>query len=316
VGPRRKSGSGRAPAGQWISATGYPATPEVKAAIASGVLDRLPMFKRSPRTAWSGPMAGAGGRYDPLVHRVPPGDRPSGTLRLREPGGRHPVEGSAWWRTPGCSWSVTGRPPARSARTEPAAWPYERSSAPGADDNSCQPERDPAGRTRSMSSRSARGRGSGDAGHEQLVVGGVLMPDRGDDGPPERLVVQGSAGRRAPDPAAARVAVWRRSPSPCRRGSRKPQHDLLGHPGLQFQVLAGAAFLVPLATAPPYVRIGEALLLGLLQATSSTRMPCRSCAYESDSTVHHGRQAAGLLARRVRAASPAARKTSGRGRRR
>ncbi|MCW2913400.1 MAG: FAD-dependent pyridine nucleotide-disulfide oxidoreductase [Actinomycetia bacterium] len=83
------------PPGSVISATGYPATPEVKAAIASGVLDRLPMFERitSDGVVW-----GYGRKQEAGVILWCTGFRPAidhlAPLRLREPGGGIRVEGT------------------------------------------------------------------------------------------------------------------------------------------------------------------------------------------------------------------------------
>lgn len=84
--------------GSVVGATGYPVTPQVKAAMAAGVLDRLPMFDRiTPEgVAWD---AGPGGParlvgadvilwatgFRPVVGHLAP-------LRLREPGGGIRVE--------------------------------------------------------------------------------------------------------------------------------------------------------------------------------------------------------------------------------
>ncbi|MEU8381366.1 FAD-dependent oxidoreductase [Streptosporangium sp. NPDC048865] len=84
--------------GSVVGATGYPLTPQVEAAMATGVLDRLPMFDRiTPEgVAWD---AGPGGParlveadvilwatgFRPVVGHLAP-------LRLREPGGGIRVE--------------------------------------------------------------------------------------------------------------------------------------------------------------------------------------------------------------------------------
>jgi cation diffusion facilitator CzcD-associated flavoprotein CzcO len=83
------------PPGSVISVTGYPATPEVKAAQARGVLDRHPMFER----IIPGGVVWADGRqleadvifwctgFRPALDHLAP-------LRLREPGGGIRVEGT------------------------------------------------------------------------------------------------------------------------------------------------------------------------------------------------------------------------------
>ncbi|MGS2642516.1 FAD-dependent oxidoreductase [Streptosporangium sp. LJ11] len=84
--------------GSVVGATGYPVTPQVEAAMAAGVLDRLPMFDRiTPEgVAWD---AGPGGparlvRADVILWAT--GFRPVvghlAPLRLREPGGGIRVE--------------------------------------------------------------------------------------------------------------------------------------------------------------------------------------------------------------------------------
>jgi pyruvate/2-oxoglutarate dehydrogenase complex dihydrolipoamide dehydrogenase (E3) component len=78
-----------------VSATGYPATPAVKAAQASGVLDRLPMFERitPDGVVWAD---GHGQRADVILWCT--GFRPAidhlAPLRLREPGGGIRVDGT------------------------------------------------------------------------------------------------------------------------------------------------------------------------------------------------------------------------------
>ena len=90
------------PPGSVISAgTGYPATPQVKAAQARGVLDRLPMFQRitPDGVVWAG---GRRQRADVILWCT--GFRPAidhlAPLRLREPGGGIRVEGTRVVRDP------------------------------------------------------------------------------------------------------------------------------------------------------------------------------------------------------------------------
>ncbi|ACZ83442.1 FAD-dependent pyridine nucleotide-disulphide oxidoreductase [Streptosporangium roseum DSM 43021] len=86
------------PPGSVVGATGYPVTPQVEAAMAAGVLDRLPMFDRivPDGVAWDGAAAGHPGRvradvilwatgFRPVVNHLAP-------LHLREPGGGIRVE--------------------------------------------------------------------------------------------------------------------------------------------------------------------------------------------------------------------------------
>lgn len=86
------------PPGSVVGATGYPVTPRVKAAMAAGVLDRLPMFDRivPAGVAWDGADAGQGRLvradvilwatgFRPVVNHLAP-------LHLREPGGGIRVE--------------------------------------------------------------------------------------------------------------------------------------------------------------------------------------------------------------------------------
>jgi cation diffusion facilitator CzcD-associated flavoprotein CzcO len=83
------------PPGSVISATGYPATPAVKAALARGVLDRLPMFERITP---DGVLWADGRRVRADVILWCTGFRPAidhlAPLRLREPGGGIRVEGT------------------------------------------------------------------------------------------------------------------------------------------------------------------------------------------------------------------------------
>ncbi|WP_434096158.1 FAD-dependent oxidoreductase [Streptosporangium roseum] len=86
------------PPGSVVGATGYPVTPQVEAAMAAGVLDRLPMFDRivPDGVVWDGASAGHPGRvradvilwatgFRPVVNHLAP-------LHLREPGGGIRVE--------------------------------------------------------------------------------------------------------------------------------------------------------------------------------------------------------------------------------
>ncbi|MFF4988060.1 FAD-dependent oxidoreductase [Streptosporangium saharense] len=86
------------PPGSVVGATGYPVTPQVRAAMAVGTLDRLPMFDRivPEGVVWddTGRLAGTLVRADvilwatgfrPVVNHLAP-------LRLREPGGGIRVE--------------------------------------------------------------------------------------------------------------------------------------------------------------------------------------------------------------------------------
>ena len=77
-----------------------------------------------------------------------------------------------------------------------------------------------------------------DAGHQQGVVAGVLMTDRGHHGQGDGLLVQGTARRRTAHPAApsqARVPGDRFGPSG--GAAREQAPDLLGHAGGEFHVL-------------------------------------------------------------------------------
>ncbi len=83
------------PPGSVISATGYPATPAVQAAIAAGILDRRPMFERitPDGVAWAD---GSVQRADVILWCT--GFRPAldhlAPLHLREPGGGIKVDGT------------------------------------------------------------------------------------------------------------------------------------------------------------------------------------------------------------------------------
>src|SRR3954452_18563984 len=86
------------------------------------------------------------------------------------------------------------------------------------------------------------------AGHQELIVVGVFMPDRGDDGEPDRVLVQCLSGSRAPDPVAAtgtRVAGDRLGAGS--GATREHPPGLARQPSLELQVLIGAAFPVALA---------------------------------------------------------------------
>ncbi|GII01618.1 FAD-dependent oxidoreductase [Planobispora takensis] len=97
------------PPGSVVGATGYPLTPEVGAAMAAGVLDRLPMFDRivPEGVVWDGDGSGRLGEgrlveadtilwatgFRPVIGHLAP-------LRLREPGGGIRVEDTVAVRDP------------------------------------------------------------------------------------------------------------------------------------------------------------------------------------------------------------------------
>src|SRR6266536_3062075 len=123
---------------------------------------------------------------------------------------------------------------------------------------------------------------AGRAGHQQLVVAGVLMPHRGDYRQRDGLLVQCAPGRRAPDPAAAPHCGMPR--------------DRLGQLGLQRHVLVGAPLLVPLAAPAACVLVGQALRLSLLKGRLLHQDPLALVALAGAAKAnHHGRRPACLL---------------------
>ncbi|WP_433258678.1 FAD-dependent oxidoreductase [Streptosporangium sp. CA-135522] len=86
------------PPGSVVGATGYPLTPQVRAALAAGVLDRLPMFDRivPGGMVWDDADTGPGRLVEADVILWATGFRPVvnhlAPLRLREPGGGIRVE--------------------------------------------------------------------------------------------------------------------------------------------------------------------------------------------------------------------------------
>ena len=65
-------------------------------------------------------------RRDPLGHRLPAGGRPPGAAAPAQPHGGILLDGRPRSPTRGCSWSATGRRPARSAPTGPGGRPRSR----------------------------------------------------------------------------------------------------------------------------------------------------------------------------------------------
>src|SRR5664279_757486 len=109
------------------------------------------------------------------------------------------------------------------------------------------------------------GVGSGVAAHQQLVVEGVLVPDRCGDRQPNRLRVKRPAGARATDPAAAPFAGVPRNPGGAvGRATRKLRADRLGQVGDEPLVLLDAPQHLALPTPLPRRRVGQTLPLGLL----------------------------------------------------
>src|SRR5436305_5923031 len=105
-----------------------------------------------------------------------------------------------------------------------------------------------------------------DAGHEQLVVVSVLVPDRRHDREEYRLLVQCAPGGRPAHPAAAAHAGVPGDGFGARSGAAgELLADALVETGSELDVFGGAADAVALAAAFADVLVGEALLLGLLE---------------------------------------------------
>src|SRR6266540_914221 len=108
---------------------------------------------------------------------------------------------------------------------------------------------------------------TGHACHQQLVVVGVLVPDRGDDGGGDGVLLEGAASGASSDPAAAAGAgvLGDRLGAFARAGREEPA-DLGGEFGLKVQIRLGTSYLLSFAAASADVGVGQALLLGRLQS--------------------------------------------------
>jgi LysR family transcriptional activator of glutamate synthase operon len=134
-------------------------------------------------------------------------------------------------------------------------------------------------------------------GHQQIVVIGVLMPDRRDDRERHGLLVKPPASGRPADPAtAAEPGVPGDRVRPLGGAPREQARDLDGELLLENHVLVGAAHGVPLPAPCPQVRVGEALLFGLLNGGRLSQDALPLVALAALVPLHHDRgQPAGLL---------------------
>src|SRR6266704_2562006 len=106
------------------------------------------------------------------------------------------------------------------------------------------------------------------AGHQQLVIAGVVVAYGGHHGQRDRLLVQRPSGRRAPNPtAAADAGMAGDRLGTLGRTAREQARDRLGQPNLERQVLVGAPLPVAFAAASARVLVGQALRLGLLKGS-------------------------------------------------
>ena len=136
-----------------------------------------------------------------------------------------------------------------------------------------------------------------DAGHQQGVVVGVLVADRGHHGQGDRLFIKSAASRRTADPAAApqsgmagdRLGTFGRA-------AGKQPRDFGRHAGLELHVLVSAALTVSFTAAAPRVLVGEALLFGLLERRllDQDALPLVPLAAATP-PHHHGRKHASLF---------------------
>jgi LysR family transcriptional regulator, transcription activator of glutamate synthase operon len=134
-------------------------------------------------------------------------------------------------------------------------------------------------------------------GHQQIVVIGVLMPDRGDDRERHGLLVKPPASGRPADPAtAAEPGVAGDRIGPRGRAPGEQPRDLGGELPLEDHVLVGAAHGVPLPAPCPQVRVAKALLFGLLDGGRLGQDALPLIALAALAPLHHdGGQPAGLL---------------------
>lgn len=119
--------------------------------------------------------------------------------------------------------------------------------------------------------------GAVDARHQQLVVCGVLVADRGDHGQLDGRGIEGATGGAASDASAAARGGVAGDHLGARSGAAGEEADDLNGEALpQIRVLGAAPQGVALAAPRSGVLVGEARCSAAASASSSTRMPWRS----------------------------------------
>src|SRR5207249_4585765 len=106
----------------------------------------------------------------------------------------------------------------------------------------------------------------GVAGHQELVVAGVPVPDRGGYGQRDRDWIEGAACRAAADAAAAAgTGVCGDGLGPLARAAREELPDRRRELGLELHVLVRPPLLRPESGPAARLLVGEAVGLGLLE---------------------------------------------------
>ena len=105
-----------------------------------------------------------------------------------------------------------------------------------------------------------------DAGHEEVVVVGVSVADRGRNRELNRFRLERSAGRGPADAAASpRAGVAGDRLRPFDRAGGEAPHDLARHLSLEVEIPSGASILVAFAAAPSSLLVRQACRLGELE---------------------------------------------------
>jgi hypothetical protein len=170
---------------------------------------------------------------------------------------------------------------------------------------------DGAGAPGGASPRPEPGAGSAGRGAAQLVVAGVLVPDRSDNGKPDSIRLQGSPGGR---PAYPPTAPGRGVPGDrlgCGgRAARVKLPDLVRQPALELKIRADRRSASRSRRHSRASASARHCFSASCSAASSNRMPCRS--YRPRDRLKRTTTAASVLCVRARlgnTALPAGRKT-------
>jgi hypothetical protein len=151
---------------------------------------------------------------------------------------------------------------------------------------------------------------SRDSGHQELVVGRVLVADRGDNGQRDRLGIQGPTGGAPPDPAtAAGAGMLGDGLGPLGRAAWEQPAHLSGERRLECDVVLGPAFTAPEPLALTGVLVGQALLFRLGKGPFLHQQALTLVARERLKRTTTADKPLAFFARRVMAVSPAARNT-------
>lgn len=99
-----------------------------------------------------------------------------------------------------------------------------------------------------------------DAGHEQVVIGGVLVTDRRDHSEGNCLFIERPAGGGPADaPTFTRTRTAGDHRGAFTRAAGKEPQNLSRHVRLERCVLLGSPFLIALAPDGPHLKVGQAL---------------------------------------------------------